>query len=135
MLRVDSSFEVPMYWQLMNQNVLMYAAFSRAFLSLSERVMLWFNGSVLEMKVLLMTVSFCTSCISPLSILVKLNEILAVANGYGMIKYILFTETVTSYVPGFTGCEYRTVQLKRGDFEVTSSNLCWGDVLSIQFTT
>lgn len=96
MLRVDSSFEVPMYWQLMNQNVLMYAAFSRAFLSLSERVMLWFNGSVLEMKVLLMTVSFCTSCISPLSILVKLNEILAVANGYGMIKYILFTETVTS---------------------------------------
>lgn len=49
LLSVDSSFEVPMYWQLMNQNVFMYAAFSRAFLSLSERVMVWFNGSVLEM--------------------------------------------------------------------------------------
>lgn len=81
LLNEDSSFEVPMYWQLMNQNVFTYAAFSSAFWSLSESAMVWFNGSVLEMYVLLITVSFCTSSISPLSILVRLNDTVAEASG------------------------------------------------------
>lgn len=75
LLRVDNSSDVPMYWQLINQNVCTYAAFVKARWSLSERIIVWLTGTVLDTYVLLTTVSFWISCNSPLSILVKLNVI------------------------------------------------------------